>query len=104
MVGETSPPASTQGIFRSPLDPSRPPNIECTAACFAAGHRALYDNDLVNMDVSCKKLCRQIVDLPSGARASLEWHQILDPRHEPVGHFAARANVKSWPWCGCAHA
>lgn len=29
MVGETSPPASTQGIFRSPLARSRPPNIEC---------------------------------------------------------------------------
>ena len=30
--------------------------VVTTVACFAAGHRALYKNDLVNMDVSYRKL------------------------------------------------
>ena len=40
--------------------------VVTTVACFAAGHRALYKNDLVNMDVSYRKLCRQIVGPPPG--------------------------------------
>ena len=51
--------------------------VVTTAACFAAGHRALYKNDLVNMDVSYRKLCRQIVGPPPGTNWSLEWHEIL---------------------------
>ena len=38
--------------------------VVSTVACFAAGHRAVYTNDLVNMDVSYRKLCRQIVGPP----------------------------------------
>ena len=48
-----------------------------TVACFAAGHRALYKNDLLNMDVSYRKLCRQIVGPPPGTNWSLDWHKIF---------------------------
>ena len=72
-------------------------------ACFAAGHRALYKNDLVNMDVSYRKLCRQIVGPPPGPNWSLDWHEILHPWNERVEHFAALARVKSWSQCACTH-
>ena len=74
-----------------------------TVACFAAAHRALYKNDLVNMDVSYRKLCRQIVGPPPGTNWSLEWHEILHPWNERVEHFAALARVKSWSQCACTH-
>ena len=44
---------------------------------FLSGHRALYRNDLVNMDVSYRKLCRQIVGPPPGTHCSLDWYEIL---------------------------
>ena len=77
--------------------------VVTTVACFAAGHRALYKNDLVNMDVSYKKLCRQIVGPPPGTNWSLEWHEILHCWNERVEHFAALAGVKSWSQCACTH-
>ena len=77
--------------------------VVTTVACFAAGHRALYKNDLVNMDVSYRKLCRQIVGPPPGTNWSLEWHEILHPGNERVEHFAALARVKSWSHCACSH-
>ena len=55
-----------------------------TVACFAAGHRALYKNDLLNMDVSYRKLCRQIVGPPPGTNWSLDWHEILHFWNERV--------------------
>ena len=60
-----------------------------TVACFAAGHRALYKNDLLNMDVSYRKLCRQIVGPPPGTNWSLDWHEILHFWNERVAHFAS---------------
>ena len=48
-----------------------------TVASFAAGHRALYTNDLLNMDVSYRKLCRQIVGPPPGTNWSLNWHDFF---------------------------
>ena len=51
--------------------------VVSTVACFAAGHRALYKNDLLNMDVSYRKLCRQIVGPPPGTNWSLDWYKIL---------------------------
>ena len=65
-----------------------------TVACFAAGHRVLYKNDLLNMDVSYRKLCRQIVGPPSGPNWSLDWHEMLHFWNERVKHFAALAGVK----------
>ena len=74
-----------------------------TVACFAAGHRALYKNDLLNMDVSYRKLCRQIVGPPPGTNWNLDWHEILLFWNERVAHFAALASVKSWSQSVCIH-
>ena len=74
-----------------------------TVACFAAGHRALYKNDLLNMDVSYSKLCRQIVGPPPGTNWSLDWHEILHFWNERVAHFASLAGVKSWSQSVCTH-
>ena len=41
--------------------------VVTTVACFAAGRRALYKNDLENMGVFYRKLCRQIVGPPPAA-------------------------------------
>ena len=73
-------------------------------ACFAAGHWALYKNDLVNMDVSDRKLRRQIVGPPPpGTNWTLEWHETLYRWNERVEHFAALAGVKSSSQCACTH-
>ena len=40
--------------------------VVTTVAYFAAGHRVVHRNDLVTMDVSHRKLCRQIVGPPPG--------------------------------------
>ena len=74
-----------------------------TVACFAAGHRALYKNDLLNMDVSYRKLCRQIVGPPAGTNWNLDWHEIFHFWNERVAHFAALASVKSWSQSVCIH-
>ena len=78
-------------------------DVVTTVACFAAGHRALYKNDLMTMDVSYRKLCRQIVGPPPGTNWSLEWQEILHRWNERVKHFAALAGVKSWSQCVCTH-
>ena len=72
-------------------------------ACFAAGHRALYKNDLLNMDVSYRKLCRQIVGPPPGTNWSLDWHEILHFWNERVAHFVALAGGISWSQSVCTH-
>ena len=77
--------------------------VVTTVACFAAGHRVLYKNDLLNMDVSHRKLCRQIVGPPSGTNWSLDWHEILSFWNERAEHFAALAGVKSWSQSVCTH-
>ena len=74
-----------------------------TVACFAAGHRALYKNNLLNMDVSYRKLCRQIVGPPPGTNWSLDWHEILHLWSERVAYFAALDGVKSWSKSVCNH-
>ena len=68
---------------------------------FYSGHRALYRNDLVNMDVSYRKLCRQIVGPPPGTHWRSDWYEILHSWEKRVAHFAALANVKSWSQCVC---
>ena len=73
-----------------------------TVACFAAEHRALKTNDLVNMEVYCRKLCRQIVGPPPGTNWGLDWHDI-DFWTERVEHFTALAGVKSWSQPVCKH-
>ena len=97
--------AGIQSISRKPLEPERLISIATrltyfdkvvtTVACFAAAHRALCKNDLVKIDVSYRKLCRQIVAPPPGTNWSLEWHEIFHLWHDRVGQFAALAGVKS---------
>ena len=48
-----------------------------TAVDLLGGGRALYKNNLLNMDVSYRKLCRQIVGHPPGRNWSLDWHETL---------------------------
>ena len=63
----------------------------------------MYKNDLVNMDVSYRKLCRQIVGPPPGTNWSLDWHEILHFWNERVNHFSALAGVKFWSQSVCTH-
>ena len=46
-------------------------------ACFAAGHRVLYREDLNKLDISFRKLLRQVVGPPGGIDWNRPWHEIL---------------------------
>ena len=49
--------------------------VVTTVACFAAGHRVLYKNNLVNMDVSYVKVCGQIARPPPGTSGGLDSYE-----------------------------
>ena len=76
--------------------------VVTTVACFVAGHRVLYKTALVNMDVSYRKLRRQIVRPPPGTNSALEWHKIFH-WNERFKHFAAVAGGKSWSQSVCTY-
>ena len=103
---ETSSAAGIQSILRKPLDPERLASIDCDKAeIFREGDdyrgmlfgwsSALYKHDVANMDVSYRKLCRQIVGPPPGTNGCVEWHEPLHPWNERVEHCAALAGLKS---------
>ena len=46
-------------------------------ACFAAGHRAIFKNDLNNVDVVFRRLLRSVVGSPAATDWSRPWHEIL---------------------------
>ena len=46
-------------------------------ACFAAGHRTVYRNDLCSMDIAYRRLLRSVVGPPRNMDWTLPWHEIL---------------------------
>ena len=46
-------------------------------ACFAAGHRTIFKQELAAIDVAHRKLLRQVVGPPAGMDWSRPWHEIL---------------------------
>jgi len=65
-------------------------------ACFAAGHRTLYKDDLQNMDVNFRKLARKVVGFPNGVDWSRPWHEILHLWHSKLSDSMTANSVQCW--------
>ena len=65
-------------------------------ACFVAGHRAIFKNDLNNVDVVFRKLLRIVVGPPAATDWSRPWHEILHDRNARVAQFVQQYSVKCW--------
>ena len=75
-------------------------SVVSSVACFAGGHRTIYNRQLERLDTHFRKLCRSIVGPPPGTD-SLEWHEILHQWNVRVSIFIDRANIKTWSRICC---
>ena len=66
-------------------------------ACFAAGHRIHYQDDLHRMGTHFRKLARQVVGPPPGVDWSGAWHEVLHVWHQRLDNLMSRSRVPSWP-------
>ena len=62
----------------------------------SSGHRTIYKDHLLKLDVSFRKLGRSIVAPPSDTDWSLEWHDILHQWNIRVQDLASAAAIKPW--------
>ena len=62
-------------------------SVVSSTVCFSSGHRTIYKDHLLKLDVSFRKLCRSIVAPPSDTDWSLEWHDILHQWNTRVQDF-----------------
>ena len=65
-------------------------------ACFAAGHRTIYRNDLRYMGVAYRRLLRSFVGPPRNMEWALRWHEILHIWNERAWAFTPQIGSKSW--------
>ena len=63
-------------------------------ACFAAGHRKIFKQELTALDVANRKLLRRVVGPPAGMDWSRPWHEILHDRNVRVSIFVSQAGLK----------
>ena len=76
-------------------------SVVSSVACFAGGHRTIYNRQLERLDTHFRKLCRSIVGPPPGTDWTLEWHEILHQWNVRVNLFIDRANIKTWSRICC---
>ena len=72
-----------------------------SAMCFSSGHRTIYKDHLLGIDVSFRKLCRSIVVSPSNIDWSLERDDDLHNCNIRVQDFASAAATKPWSRMVC---
>ena len=65
-------------------------------ACFAAGHRTIFKQELAAIDVAHRKLLRQVVGPPAGMDWSRPWHEILHDWNVRASTFVGQAGLKPW--------
>ena len=65
-------------------------------ACFAAGHRKIFKQELAALDVAHRKLLRRVVGPPAGMDWSRPWHEILHDWNVRVSIFVGQAGLKPW--------
>ena len=65
-------------------------------ACFAAGHRKIFKQELAALDVAHRKLLRRVVGPPAGMDWSRPWHEILHDSNVRVSIFVGQAGLKPW--------
>ena len=76
-------------------------SVVSSVACFAGGHRTMYNRHLERLDTHFRKLCRSIVGPPPGTDWTLEWHEILHQWNVRMNIFLDRANIKTWSHICC---
>ena len=75
--------------------------VVSSVACFAGGHRTMYNRHLERLDTHFRKLCRSIVGPPPGTAWTLQWHEVLHQWNVRVNIFIDRANIKTWSHICC---
>ena len=65
-------------------------------ACFPAGHRKIYKQDLRKLAFKFLKVARTIVGPPGGLDWPAPWHEILHEWNARVLECAEQAGVKLW--------
>ena len=73
--------------------------VVSSVACFAGGHRAIYQEHIQTLDLHFRKFCRSIVGPPPYTDWTLEWHDILHAWNERAAHFVGVASY----WKLAAH-
>ena len=76
-------------------------SVVSSVACFAGGHRTMYNRHLERLGTHFRKLCRSIVGPPPGTDWTLEWHEILHQWNVRMNIFLDRANIKTWSHICC---
>ena len=76
--------------------------VVSSVACFAGGHRTIYQEHIQTLDLHFRKFCRSIVGPPPYIDWTLEWHEILHAWNERAAHFVGVAKIQSWSRICCA--
>ena len=74
--------------------------VVSSVACFASGHRTIYQEHIQTLDLHFRKFCRSIVG-PPYTDWTLEWHEILHAWNERAAHFVGVAKIQSWSRICC---
>ena len=65
-------------------------------ACYAAGHRSIYKNDLHRFDVLQRRFLRSVVGPPRNIDWTLPWHEILHQWNGRIQRFMGQSRCKPW--------
>ena len=65
-------------------------------ACFAAGHRAVYQADLAHMNVEFRRLLRSVVGPPTDISWDQPWHEILHLWNAKVRQVCEHYSLSDW--------
>ena len=74
-------------------------SVVSSVACFAGGHRTIYQEHLQTLDIHFRKFCRSIVGPPPYIDWTLAWHKILDTWNDRAAHFARVAKIETGREC-----
>ena len=70
--------------------------VVSSAACFAGGHRTIYQEHIQTLELHFREFCRSIVGPPPYIDWTLEWHEILHAWNERAAHSVGVAKIQSW--------
>ena len=65
-------------------------------ACFAAGHRKIYQRHLVKFDVEWRRLLRTMFGPPPEMDWNLPWHEIPHAWKQKVRNISEHFHMKPW--------
>ena len=71
--------------------------VVTSVACFAAGHRKIFKQELAAFDVAHRKVLRRVVGPAARMDWSRPWHEILHDWKVRVSIFVGQAGLRPWP-------